>query len=406
MSIINVLYIHHTGDMDGSSISLFNLITCFDREQIIPSVLLAKDGPFRRVLEASNIQVDILPINCFWTSPGPSWYEWGFITNFRAFLPNKKLRNYLYAKKPDIVHINDKVLLAAGIVAHQLHYPIVWHSRTTYHITKVKVNVLISSFIIKHISDCIISISEDEMDRFEDFEKLFTIYNSVNSDGIQKAIMSRNNTREALGLKQEELGVGYFGPLTEIRGAWDFIKAAGINKAIFHNDKTKYFMVGKIPKYGINGLRAKLGFVPSENPKDIIQRLVEEANINDQLTILGFRADALNVMAALDIVIVYSRRGVLGRPPFEAMAMGIPVIVAAGHSGKSTIVLDGLTGLVIPQAKPYELAKAMHSLETNPQLRNQMSEYGSKYASINFCPKKNAEKIIEIYKNLLLKSNQ
>lgn len=399
--MINVLYIHHTGDMDGSSISLLNLVSHLDTERICPTVLLARDGVLRQELESKNIPVDIIPIYGFWTFPGPRWSEVGFFANFRAFLPNKRLQRYLEDKKPDLVHINDKVLLSAGIMAHRLHYPIVWHSRSTYYITKAKINSWISSAIIRRLSDAIIAISEDEVDRFEGSPKLQIIHNSVNFDGIQAVARLRGETRKTLGLQPDELGIGFIGALTERRGAWDFIKAAGMVKKQPVRQSIKYFIVGKAPENSDGGPRAKLRRVSIEQPMEIAQRLAREANVTGDLTFLGYRKDVLNIMVALDVVVVYSRLGVLGRPPFEAMAMGTPVIVAAGHSGKSTVILDGKTGLVIPPARPEELAKAIHTLAADAQLRSQLSENGINHARINFSPETNAEKVMAIYQALV-----
>ena len=47
--------------------------------------------------------------------PGPKWYQRGNINNLFALIPNLKLRKKIKALKPDIIHINDKAALSAGI---------------------------------------------------------------------------------------------------------------------------------------------------------------------------------------------------------------------------------------------------------------------------------------------------
>ena len=67
---ISVLYIHHTGEMDGSSISLLNLISILDRDPFEPGVLLAKDGIFRQILEAQKYRLMFYQSTSFGPSPG------------------------------------------------------------------------------------------------------------------------------------------------------------------------------------------------------------------------------------------------------------------------------------------------------------------------------------------------
>jgi len=403
---IKVLIVHHTANLDGSSISLLNLVEGVDKEEIQLEILLAGDGPLKEMIETKNIDVITLPIDLFYTSPGPNWSERSFLYNFKAFLPNKQITHYLKASTPDIVHLNDKALIAVGVAARKLNIPIVWHSRSTYHITRVKLNSLISSKIIKHCASHIIAISEDEVDGLENFPKLTIIYNSVNFSDVLYAVDHREETRQHLNLANNELAIGFVGHVSETRGAWDFIRAAGMVKKQHPDQLMKFFLVGKVPQIKSNGIRDKLNLNEKVDYLKTAQQLAHQANIADDMTITGFRSDVLNVMAALDIVVVYSRLGVLGRPPFEGMALGKPIIVAAGHSGKSKVVINEVTGLVIPPADPTELAKALTRLIENPQLRDNLSNTSRIYAEENFDPGTQSKLVMEVYQEVLRASVQ
>lgn len=398
---IKVLIVHHTANLDGSSISLLNLLKGLDKEEVRLTILLANDGPLKGLIRSMGIDVLTLPINLFYTFPGPTWSERSFFYNFKAFLPDKQITQCLQALKPDIVHLNDKALIAVGMAAKKLNIPIVWHSRSTYHITRVKLNSLISSRAIKHCADHIIAISEDEIDKLEAFKKLTIIYNSVDFTDVLNATEHREETRQNLNLANDELAIGLIGHVSEKRGAWDFIQAAGMIKKQHPDRPMKFFLVGKVPQVTSYGIRDKLNLTEKIDYLQTAQQLICQANIADDITITGFRSDVLCVMAALDIIVVYSRLGVLGRPPFEAMALGKPVIVAAGHSDKSKIVINEVTGLVIPPANPVELAKALNRLIENPQLRENLARKGSVYAKENFDPKIQSELVRKIYREVL-----
>ena len=282
-------------------------------------------------------------------------------------------------------------------------YPLFGTHATPTTSQKQEFNALISSSIIKHLADAIIAISEDEMDRFEDFARLSVINNSIQPDQIHQAISSKEQTREKLGLKLGELGVGFIGSLSEIRGAWDFIRAAGMVKQKHPDYKIKYFLVGKIPAADTGGIRAKFGLAAPQDALEFARELGIQVNILEDLIFTGHRPDALDVMAAMDVIVVYSKMGVMGRPPFESMALGVPVIVSAGHSGKSTVVIDGKTGLVIPPSNPEMLAEVLIKLANNPSLRKCLSENGKEHAQVKFSPNINAQKVMSIYQALILK---
>jgi len=398
---IKVLIVHHTANLDGSSISLLNLLEGFNREKLQLEILLADDGPLKEIIESKNIAVFTLKIDQFFTFPGPRLSERSFLLNFKAFLPNKQITNYLKDSKPDIVHLNDKVLIAVGIAAKKLNIPVVWHSRSTYHVTRVKLNSLISSKTIKHCADHIIAISEDEVDKFETFPKLTIIYNSVNFTDVLCAAEHREEIRQHLNLANNELAIGFIGHVSQTRGAWDFIRAAGIVKNQQPDQPIKFLLVGKVPQVKSSGIRDLLHLNKKVDNLKTAQQLAHQANIADDITITGFRSDVLDVMAALDIIVVYSRLGVLGRPPFEGMALGKPVIVAAGHSGRSKIVVNEVTGLVIPPADPAELTKALNRLIENPLLRENLSKTSRIYAKENFDPAVQSELVMRVYKEVL-----
>lgn len=398
---MKVLIVHHTANMDGSSISLLNLIEGIDKDKIKLEILLAGDGPLKQIIESKGINVSFLPIDLFYTFPGPNWSERSFFYNFKAFLPNKQIVQYLKVSKPDIVHLNDKALIAVGIAAKKLNIPIVWHSRSTYHITRVKLNSLISSKTIKCCANHIIAISEDEIDELETFPKLTVIYNSVSFKDVLFAAEHREETRQNLNLVNGELAIGFIGQVTEKRGAWDFIRAVGIIKKQHPNLPVKFFLVGRVPQIKSNGIRDKLNLNKKVDNLKIAQHLARQANIAHDITITDFRSDILCVMAALDIIVVYPRLGVLGRPPFEGMALGKPVIVAAGHSGKSKVVIDNVTGLVIPPAEPMELAKAINRLLENPNLREELSKTSKIYAKENFDLEIQSKLVSKVYEEVL-----
>ena len=123
--------------------------------------------------------------------------------------------------------------------------------------------------------------------------------------------------------------------------------------------------------------------------------------LKNKLLVLGFQKAILPIIAAMDILVVCTRLGVLGRQPFEAMAVKTPIVVAAGHSGKSRVVLHEKTGLVAPMNDLPALIQATERLILDATLRQQLAENGYVYARTNFNPAINSQKVLELYQSLL-----
>ena len=89
---------------------------------------------------------------------------------------------------------------------------------------------------------------------------------------------------------------------------------------------------------------------------------------------MGFEANPDRMYAGLDVLAVPSRvEETFGMTAAEAGARAIPV-VATRRGGLPEIVVDGVTGLVVPAEAPAALAAALTSLLTDPTRRQAMGE--------------------------------
>ena len=410
---VNVLYVHQDGNLSASAISLRNLLQALDREQFQPRVLLGGSGttgqsemdaqPF---FESLGIPVDTIPIKGFWTAPGTPWYRGDYYRNFLALFPNPPLMKYLTQQNVDLIHINDKAMLSAGLAASRLGLPIVWHLRSTYRLSHSRMQALISRFGIKRSADHLIAISEDEADGFEDFPNLHIIHNSVDWKLIEQALPQRDKIRAEFGCSSDEIVIGMVGFLSEVKGAWDFILAAGQVCAALPNHKLRFVIVAPIPKrMGSMGLSEKLNLSRTNHAEDHAWQLARQAGIEDKLIITGYRTDVFVVIGAFDIAVSCYRLRAIGRPAFEAMAMGKPLVVTPGYTGRSQVVVDGETALVVPPGDLQALANAIVTLARDPELRQQMGESGMLYSRKHFDPERNARAVEQVYQ-LALQTHQ
>jgi glycosyltransferase involved in cell wall biosynthesis len=81
----------------------------------------------------------------------------------------------------------------------------------------------------------------------------------------------------------------------------------------------------------------------------------------------------------------------------EAMASSLPV-VASAISGIPEAVLDGKTGLLVPQRNPEAMADAVEKLANAPDLRQELGRAGRKLGEEKFNIEKNCRDLAKIFR--------
>ena len=125
---------------------------------------------------------------------------------------------------------------------------------------------------------------------------------------------------------------------------------------------------------------------------------VAELELADHVEFLGERRDALDVIAALDVLLAPSWEEPFGRTIVEAMSVGTPV-VATSVGGPAEIVEDGLSGRLVPPRNAPRLAEAVLDLAADPDRRRRMAEEGRRAAATRFTLRAHAGDVIAAYRD-------
>jgi glycosyltransferase involved in cell wall biosynthesis len=161
---------------------------------------------------------------------------------------------------------------------------------------------------------------------------------------------------------QEELGIPPDTPLAGI--------IARLNPQKGHTYLVTAFakVVGSLPE-------ARLLIVGDGNLRGDLERQTRELRITRQVTFTGWRDDIPRIMAALNLLILPSLWEGFGLVLLEAMMIGKP-IVASRVSAIPEIVVDGVTGLLVPPRDPEALAKAIIALLQDKERADVMGRAG------------------------------
>ena len=137
-----------------------------------------------------------------------------------------------------------------------------------------------------------------------------------------------------------------------------------------------------------------------------LKELSNNLRINKHVEFLGqlSHENVLVYMAKADIFSLPSWNEAFGVVYIEAMAQGTPVIGCQGE-GIEDFVEHGITGMLVKPKDVDSLVKAMDYLLTNPDEAQAIGKRARKLVLENYTWEKNAEKTIEIYREVLDNAN-
>lgn len=188
--------------------------------------------------------------------------------------------------------------------------------------------------------------------------KFVTIHSGIELDYLY-SYQGKKSIREEFGIDENDKLVGTIARLVPIKGHEFLIKAAPL--VTQHHPKTTFLIVGDGP------LREKL------------QKLSEKLRIADRIIFCGMRDDIPSLLKGMDLFVLPSLNEGMGRVLVEAMAFG-KLIVAAKVGGIPEVIEDGITGLLVPPAKPDALAEAICHIISNPEMAAKLAKNASQQA--------------------------
>ncbi len=103
-----------------------------------------------------------------------------------------------------------------------------------------------------------------------------------------------------------------------------------------------------------------------------LDRLIAAHDKQRSITLAGFTSHLHEEMAKASIYVMSSRYEGFPMVLLEAMACGLPVVSFDCPSGPADIIVDGETGLLVPNGDVKALASAINTLVENPDMRRSM----------------------------------
>ncbi len=128
-------------------------------------------------------------------------------------------------------------------------------------------------------------------------------------------------------------------------------------------------------------------------------RLEERAarpDLMGRVVFAGAREDVPALLPAFDLLVLPSRWEGFGLAAVEGMAAGLPV-VGTQVDGPRDVVLDGVTGLLVPPEDPAALAGALGRVAADRELARRLAEAGRRRAWERFDARRMAREVVDLY---------
>ena len=198
-------------------------------------------------------------------------------------------------------------------------------------------------------------------------------------NGIDVALES---ARSGAGLRREidvdhEALFGEIGRLCDVKGQRELIEAVALVP------EAHVVLVGDdLEQHGV--YRARL------------ESLARERGVESRTHFLGYREDAGALLDQLDALVLPSWIEGLPVVVLEAMAHAKPVI-ATPVGGTAELVVDGVTGLLVPPRDPARLAEAIGQLASDPARARAMGAAGRERVERDFSEAAMVRRVLEVY---------
>jgi glycosyltransferase involved in cell wall biosynthesis len=386
----NILVVHNNNDLYGAEKVLLELLSRLDRSRFVPIVVLPTDT---RHINRLSPELARLKIECCFIPLGVLRRKYFKLQklprfSFEVLAGVRQLVRLIRKRNIALVHTNTNTILASPMAARLAGVPHIWSIHELMVEPATVRNVL--HYMIPRFSTRVVTVSQAVREHMlkdaAKFADRFTfVRGAIDVEPFLNA-KGRARVRAEWGVKGDEILIGMAGRVTRWKGQSIFVQAARLIAE--RHPQAKFAAVGGV-------------FDTEKFYMDRFRKEVQEAGLENKLTINDFRADMPEVFAAFDIFVLPS---ILPEPfglvVIEAMASGKPV-VATAPGGPSETVVDGETGFLVPPSDASAIARALEELLANPQKRISMGDAGRRRAREMFSLLRYVTEFEELYDAVL-----
>lgn len=396
-----VLFVDHTAVMGGGEIALLNLVTHLDHDRFQPVVVLFMEGPLAQKLIRAGIETHILACDLRLLDTRKDALGPATLLRIRSVVAAvrlaRRLARFIRQERIALVHTNSlKADMIGGIAARLARVPLVWHLRDRIEVDYLpRPAVRAIRLLCRILPDLVIANSNATMQTLglSRRKRAETIHSGIDAGSrmhvVHDGMQWRPGDSLLDGRAQGQRVIGLVGRISPWKGQDVFLRAAAIVRTRF--PEARFQIIG-----------AAL-FQEQEYERQI-HALAAELNLRPNVEFMGFREDIPALVAQMDILVHASTAPEpFGQVVIEGMAAAKPVI-ATNAGGVREIVVEGLTGLLVPMGDWHSMADAIYYLLDNPMVAMEMGRRGRERVGTHFTIQNTAGKVQDVYERHLRRS--
>lgn len=213
--------------------------------------------------------------------------------------------------------------------------------------------------------------------------KIAQIYNGVDSERFQPASEVQRRLPYDGFVSEQAIVIGTVGRLERVKDQLTLVRA--------------FVELLKIaPQWSTS---VKLVLVGDGSTRTRIETEVSSSGIADKVWITGSRDDVPALMAGMDVFVLPSVSEGISNTILEAMACGLPVI-ATRVGGNPELVMNGVTGVLVPPEDPIAMAEALLQYLDQPNLRQRHGRAGRERVEASFSMDAMVQRYLMVYDDL------
>ncbi|KPJ64257.1 hypothetical protein AMK68_01995 [candidate division KD3-62 bacterium DG_56] len=305
----------------------------------------------------------------------------GLRTSPGALRATIRLRRLIARLRPAIIHANSSRAHAYTVPAACRRWPVVWHARDLAPLG-------IAGWFLVRGANRVIAISRavaKSLARHGDPARVTVIHNGIDAESISPDRIQGDRVRAELGLGAGQPLIGMVGQLVPWkRHPWFLEAAARIASAV---PQARFAVAG--------------GDLFGDHPdyESELRARARSLGVTERVRFLGHRADALQLIAACDVLLHPTECEPFGRVILEAMALAKPV-VAANAAGPAEIIEHSLSGLLVAPGDIDKMAAAVVGLLQRPEERAPIGARAREQVVRNFSITQTVSRIETVYREV------
>ena len=234
-------------------------------------------------------------------------------------------------------------------------------------------------------SDALVAVSEATADDLRRTLRLRNDEVKVVPNGIPFRSGTRSKLRDELGISADDLLLVAVGNLYPVKGHAVLLRALG--------ELTR--------SSAMAGVRWRLALAGRGEEEAALRALARDEGIADRVSLLGYRDDVPDILAAADVFVMPSLSEGLPLALVEAMAAGLPVVVS-DVGGVPEVAVAGKEAILVPAGDTARLGAGLATLVRDPDLRATMGAAARERARRDFSVSTMCEAYERLYRRAAL----